>query len=111
MIFLDSDVLVIDRTEQGEDSQPFLHVPKRGRGGGWYIELRPTTTEVLHYLIDAEIVGESLAIRYIARDGQQFTATAIVANLISGPEDDVCLLHGQGTAPPAFLADAPEQLA
>jgi hypothetical protein len=108
MITLDGDVIVLDRTEQAEDILPLLHPAKGKKAGGWYIDLGVEDQDVLYRLIDAEILGEDIAIRYIAADGRSAEASASIEEMISGPEGHLCRLKGRGAAPAAFLGDEPK---
>lgn len=108
MITLDNETLVLDRTQDGDDVLPLVHPGKGGRGACWFIDLGITEQDVLNVLIDAEILDEAVAIRYIARSGQQAEAKAHIEELISGPDGHLCRLRGNGPTPPAVLADEPK---
>lgn len=110
MIRLEDDILVLDRSQDGDDILPLVHAGKGGRGGGWFIDLGIDNQEVMHRLIDAEITDDELAIRYITRDGRPVDATAHIEELVSGPEGDLCRLRGDGKPPAAFLTDEPQAI-
>jgi hypothetical protein len=110
MITLDNDILVLDRTQDGDDILPLLHPGKGGRGGEWFVDLGIERQEVLNYLIDAEILDEDFPIRYLARNGAQAEATARIEELVSGPDGNLCRLRGNGQPPPAVLADEPKTI-
>ncbi|MHB0939102.1 MAG: hypothetical protein ACYDCO_23135 [Armatimonadota bacterium] len=108
MITLDNDTLVLDRTQDGDDILPLVHPGKGGKGGGWFVDLGIENQDVLNVLLDAEILDESVSIRYIARNGQEAEGTAHIEELISGPDGHLCRLRGDGPPPPAVLADEPK---
>jgi|GEM_PF-2119789 len=111
MITLENDILILDRSQDGDDILPLLHRGKGGRSGDeWFIDLGIEDREALNRLIDAEILDEDLPIRYIARNGGQVEAMAHIEELISGPEGDLCRLRGKGQPPPALLADEPKMI-
>ncbi len=109
MISLQEDVLVLDRTQDDEEILPLLHPGKRGReSSSWFIDLGIEQQDVLNFLMDAEVLDEEIALRYIARDGRQAEARAQVEELLPGEgEGHLCRLRGVGTPPPAVLEDAP----
>lgn len=109
MITLDNDTLVLDRTRDGDDILPLLHANKAKRTADeWYVDLGIASEEVKYLLVDAEVLDEPVAVRYIARDGGQFEATLKIVELISDEEGDRCRLQGAGAPPPVFLADSPQ---
>ena len=111
MISLDNDVLVLDRTQGEDDILPIARPAKGGKGGAWYLDLGIDDVAVKNWLLDAEVLDEPVAIRYIARNGQQAEAKAHVEELIPGPEEgDLCRLRGMGAPPPALLADEPKAM-
>jgi len=110
MITLDNDILVLDRSQNGDDILPLMHPGKSGRGGEWFVDLGIEQEEVLNYLIDAEILDEDFPIRYLARNGRQAEVMARIEELISGPDGNLCRLRGSGPPPPAFLTDEPKTI-
>jgi hypothetical protein len=107
MITLDGETLVLDHSQAPDDIAPLLAPGKGHKPAVWYVELQISETAVKNYLIDAEILAEEFPIRYLNRKGQSGEGQVLVAELISGPEGDLCLLHGIGKPPAEFLADAP----
>lgn len=112
MITLDGDVIVLDRTQDGDDILPLTHPGKGTRNDppAWYIDLGIEDVAVLNLLIDVEVLAEDVAIHYIARDGQLFDAQMGIEELISGPDGNMCRLSGHGKPPAAFLADEPKMV-
>ncbi len=107
MITYDKGTLLIDRAQEGEDVHPLLET---GRTERWFLELRITEQAALEYLIDAEIVGDDIPVRYIARDGQSFTGIAQVEESLCADEQKLFLLRGYGKPPAVFLADRPDKM-
>jgi hypothetical protein len=110
MITIEDDVLVLDRRQDGDDVLPIIRPAKGKQKAGWYIDLGIASPEVKDFLIDAEILDEPFPIRYIAVNGQQSDAEAVLEELISGPEGDMCRLRGRGAPPAAILADTPKEM-
>lgn len=108
MITLEDDILILDRSQDADDVLPLVHMIK-GKESGWYIDLGIEQEEVMHRLIDAEILDEPFPIRYITRTGQRIDGVAQIVELIAGPDGNMCRLQGKGKAPAAFLADEPRE--
>jgi len=108
MITLDNDILVLDRSQAGDDILPLVHPGKSG--GEWFIDIGIEGQEVLNYLLDAEILDADVSIRYIARRRWLSEAKAHIEELVSGPDGHLCRLRGKGTPPPALLADEPKTI-
>lgn len=108
MVALENDILVLDRTQDADAILPLNHPGKGGRDAAWFIDIGIESQQILHWLIDAEIMTEAVAIRYINLQGQQFEGQAFIEELISGGDSDMCRLRGKGKPPTAFLADEPK---
>lgn len=107
MITLDNDTLILDRTQENAAILPLV-LRVKGKDKGWYIDLGLEDRAVVNWLIDAEILGEPFAIRYIAVNGQTAEAKAVVDELICGPDGDMSRLRGEGAPPAALLGDEPK---
>jgi hypothetical protein len=108
MITFENGTLIVDRSQAGEDVHPLLAPGKTER---WYLELRITDKAALDYLIDAEIVGDDIPVRYVAQNGESFSGTAQVEESLSDGEQDLFLLRGKGKPPALFVADGPDRMA
>lgn len=111
MISLEGEVLLLERTGDDDDVLPLLFTAKSAHDSGWFIDIAVTEQQVLYLLIDAEVLDDSIAVRYLARNGQTFEAKMHIEELISGAEEgNLCRLRGSGKPPAALLADDPVSL-
>lgn len=108
MISLQGEILLLDRTGEDDDILPLIFNSRDTRENGWFIDIKVTMQELLYLLIDAEVLDDPIAVRYLARNGQSFETQMHIEELISGTEEgDLCRLRGNGKPPSALLADNP----
>lgn len=108
MVTVDNGTLVLDRTADAEAILPLVHPGKGGRGAAWLIDIGIENEEALNALLDAEILQEPIAVRYIALNGATVDAQMEVVELISDAEGHRARLRGKGPTPAALLADDPK---
>ena len=106
MITLEGETLILDRTQGEDDVLPLIFTGKEAREQGWFIDIAVVDQSLLYLLIDLEVLDDEASVRYIARNGQTFSARMHIAELISGPEEgNLCRLRGNGKPPDILLAD------